>query len=93
MKGVLERDYPGIQIAGMYAPPFRALTPQEDAQIVAKINESRPDFIWIGLGAPKQEECKVIARPGVYLERRKRSVGLYAVHTMTTTCSGAYNNL
>lgn len=56
MKGVLERDYPGIQIAGMYAPPFRALTPQEDAQIVAKINESRPDFIWIGLGAPKQEE-------------------------------------
>ena len=40
----------------MYAPPFRALTPQEDAQIVAKINEARPDFIWIGLGAPKQEE-------------------------------------
>lgn len=56
MKEVLERDYPGIQIAGMYAPPFRALTPQEDAQIVAKINESKPDFIWIGLGAPKQEE-------------------------------------
>lgn len=56
MKEVLERDYPGIQIAGMYAPPFRALTSQEDAQIVAKINESRPDFIWIGLGAPKQEE-------------------------------------
>ena len=56
MKEVLERDYPGIQIAGMYAPPFRALTTQEDAQIVAKINESRPDFIWIGLGAPKQEE-------------------------------------
>ena len=56
MKEVLERDYPGIQIAGMYAPPFRVLTPQEDAQIVAKINEDRPDFIWIGLGAPKQEE-------------------------------------
>ena len=56
MKEVLERDYPGIQIAGMYAPPYRALTPQEDAQIVAKINEARPDFIWIGLGAPKQEE-------------------------------------
>lgn len=56
MREVLERDYPGIEIAGMYAPPFRALTPQEDAQIVAKINASRPDFIWIGLGAPKQEE-------------------------------------
>lgn len=56
MREVLERDYPGIEIAGMYAPPFRALTSQEDAQIVAKINKSRPDFIWIGLGAPKQEE-------------------------------------
>ena len=56
MREVLERDYPGIEIAGMYAPPFRALTSQEDAQIVAKINESKPDFIWIGLGAPKQEE-------------------------------------
>lgn len=56
MREVLERDYLGIEIAGMYAPPFRALTSQEDAQIVAKINESRPDFIWIGLGAPKQEE-------------------------------------
>ena len=56
MKEVLERDYPGIQIAGMYAPPFRALTPQEDAQIVAKINEARPDFIWVGVGAPNKEE-------------------------------------
>lgn len=56
MRKVIERDYPGMEIAGMYAPPFRTLTPQEDAEIVEKINESRPDFIWIGLGAPKQEE-------------------------------------
>ncbi len=56
MRKVIERDYPGMEIAGMYAPPFRTLTPQEDAEIVEKINKSRPDFIWIGLGAPKQEE-------------------------------------
>lgn len=56
MRKVIERDYPGMEIAGMYAPPFRTLTPQEDAGIVEKINNSRPDFIWIGLGAPKQEE-------------------------------------
>lgn len=56
MRKVIERDYPGMEIAGMYAPPFRTLTPQEDAGIIEKINNSRPDFIWIGLGAPKQEE-------------------------------------
>ena len=56
MRKVIERDYPGMEIAGMYAPPFRTLTPQEDAEIIEKINNSRPDFIWIGLGAPKQEE-------------------------------------
>lgn len=51
----LERVYQGIQIVGMYAPPFRDLTIEEDAEIVNSINEKKPDFIWIGLGAPKQE--------------------------------------
>ena len=56
MRQVLERDYPGIEIAGMYAPPFRETTQEEDEQIIQQINESRPDFIWVGLGAPKQEQ-------------------------------------
>ena len=56
MRKVIERDYPGMEIAGMYAPPFRALTPEEDEQVVARINASAPDFIWVGLGAPKQEQ-------------------------------------
>lgn len=44
-----------IQIAGMYSPPFRPLTDEEDADVIRMINDSNPDFIWIGLGAPKQE--------------------------------------
>lgn len=52
----LNRDYPGIQIAGMYSPPFRSLTEEEDQAIVEKINEANADFVWIGLGAPKQEK-------------------------------------
>lgn len=51
----LERDYPGIQISGMYAPPFRPLTEGEDAAICAEINALQPDFLWVGIGAPKQE--------------------------------------
>lgn len=53
---VLEHDYPGTQIAGMYSPPFRPLTTEEDQAIVERINEVNPDFIWVGLGAPKQEK-------------------------------------
>lgn len=51
----LQHDYPGIQIAGMYSPPFRPLTEEENHLVVERINETRPDFVWIGLGAPKQE--------------------------------------
>ena len=51
----LERKYPGIKIVGMHSPPFRPLSANEDAAIVKHINEVNPDFIWVGLGAPKQE--------------------------------------
>lgn len=49
-------DYPGIQIAGMYSPPFRPMTEEEDKAIVERINETKSDFVWVGLGAPKQEK-------------------------------------
>ena len=55
LKIYLKENYPGVQVAGMYSPPFRALSKVEDAKIVDTINESRADFVWIGLGAPKQE--------------------------------------
>lgn len=51
----LRKKYPGIQIAGMYSPPFRALTPEEDKAVIENINATKPDFVWVGLGAPKQE--------------------------------------
>lgn len=52
----LTSNYPGIQIAGMYSPPFRPLTEEEDKAIIERINETKPDFVWVGLGAPKQEK-------------------------------------
>ena len=51
----LRERFPGIQIAGTYAPPFRPVTPEEDAMIVERINAARPDIVWIGLGAAKEE--------------------------------------
>ena len=49
-------NYPNIQIVGMYSPPFRPLTKEEDEDIIKRINETKPHFVWIGLGAPKQEK-------------------------------------
>jgi len=61
-EGVAERlaenlcaRYPGLQVAGLECPPFRPLTPPEDAAAVERINAAQPDIVWVGLGAPKQE--------------------------------------
>ena len=55
LKHNLMKEYPNLEIAGVYAPPFRQLTKEEDKDIIQKINEAAPDFLWVGLGAPKQE--------------------------------------
>ncbi len=40
----------------MYSPPFRDITPEEDAEDIRRINDSGADIVWVGLGAPKQEK-------------------------------------
>lgn len=52
----LTTRYPGLLVAGYKSPPFRALTPEEVEADIRAINETRPDFVWIGLGLPKQEK-------------------------------------
>ena len=39
----------------MYSPPFRPLTPGEDAAVIRRINETKPDFVWSAWVPPKQE--------------------------------------
>ncbi len=41
---------------GAYSPPFRPLTPSEQAQVCQHINESGAQLIWVCLGCPKQEK-------------------------------------
>ncbi|WP_242826900.1 WecB/TagA/CpsF family glycosyltransferase [Butyrivibrio sp. MC2013] len=56
LKENLEKRYPGIVIKGMYSPPFRKLSEEEDKEHVEMINAAGADIVWIGLGAPKQEK-------------------------------------
>jgi N-acetylglucosaminyldiphosphoundecaprenol N-acetyl-beta-D-mannosaminyltransferase len=51
----VRRDYPRHRIAGSYSPPFRPLTPSEETAIIDRINDARPDVLWVALGMPKQD--------------------------------------
>ena len=52
----LQRQFPGLPIAGTHAPPFRSLSPQEEANDVARIHQSGARVVFVGLGCPKQEQ-------------------------------------
>lgn len=51
----LIEQYPKLEIVGLYSPPFRKLSESEDKEIIESINKANADFVWVGLGAPKQE--------------------------------------
>ncbi|HYB98189.1 MAG TPA: WecB/TagA/CpsF family glycosyltransferase [Candidatus Limnocylindrales bacterium] len=51
----LRRRAPGLQIAYSYCPPFRPLTAEEDAAVVADIRSSGARILFVGLGCPRQE--------------------------------------
>jgi N-acetylglucosaminyldiphosphoundecaprenol N-acetyl-beta-D-mannosaminyltransferase len=55
LKAAMESAYPGLLVVGMFQPPFRELTREEDREAVACINAARPDIVWVGLSTPKQE--------------------------------------
>lgn len=49
--------YPEITENFMYySPAFMNKAKKESGEVINKINAFEPDFIWVGLGAPKQEE-------------------------------------
>lgn len=51
----LSRRFPGLRIVGSYTPPFRALNPSEQEQLISQVCQLQPDIIWVGLSTPKQE--------------------------------------
>lgn len=47
--------FPGLVVAGTYSPPFRALTQEEDSEIIQAIEGAQANIVWVGLSTPKQE--------------------------------------
>jgi N-acetylglucosaminyldiphosphoundecaprenol N-acetyl-beta-D-mannosaminyltransferase len=70
LRAALKEQYEGIEIAGTHSPPFRDLDAAEEDAVAAEIMETKPDFVWVGLGMPKQEKWMLRNKhryPGVAL--------------------------
>ncbi len=52
---VLRHRFPNLKVTYAFSPPFRALTEEEDAEIVQHINRSGVNILFIGLNTPKQD--------------------------------------
>lgn len=55
-KARLEEFFPGVQIVGCHTPPHREFTPEDTAEMIAKIHEAETDALFVALGAPRQDE-------------------------------------
>ena len=55
LRQTLTREYPGLAVAGMDAPPFRPLSEAEEAEALDRIRAAKPDYLWVALGAPRQD--------------------------------------
>ena len=50
-------DFPNIQVAGTFSPPYKQCFSEEDNDVmIKKINTSGADVLWVGMTAPKQEK-------------------------------------
>ncbi len=51
----LQKQFPGLRVVGAVAPPFRALTDTEEADLAARVAAAKPDLFWVGLSLPERE--------------------------------------
>jgi N-acetylglucosaminyldiphosphoundecaprenol N-acetyl-beta-D-mannosaminyltransferase len=70
MRARLADEFPGIRVAGLTAPPFgRSMPDEANERIVDAVNAARPDVVWVGMTAPKQEKW-------IHQNRHRLRVGL-----------------
>jgi N-acetylglucosaminyldiphosphoundecaprenol N-acetyl-beta-D-mannosaminyltransferase len=68
LKKIAERMgqmYPSLTLCGTLSPPFRPWSEVENGEMIAVINASKPDVLWVGMTAPKQEKWVFNNRHGL----------------------------
>lgn len=66
---LLERNYPGVQIVGTFAPPEDNLIRMDHTEILRKIHAVNPDILLVAFGNPKQEKW-------IWMHRKRLGVPL-----------------
>ncbi len=62
----MRTDFPNLKVAGAYSPPFKpAFSDEDNRRMRDAINEARPDVLWVGMTAPKQEKWTYENRTGL----------------------------
>lgn len=51
----LEQRFPGLRVVGAYSPPLGEFSHAVDRAIVHMINQAAPAFLFVALGAPRQD--------------------------------------
>jgi N-acetylglucosaminyldiphosphoundecaprenol N-acetyl-beta-D-mannosaminyltransferase len=49
-------DFPSLILCGMLSPPFGSWNEEQNRRMVQVINDAKPDVLWVGMTAPKQEK-------------------------------------
>jgi N-acetylglucosaminyldiphosphoundecaprenol N-acetyl-beta-D-mannosaminyltransferase len=53
----MKYDFPSINVLGTYSPPFQAeFNDEENLLMIEAVNRVKPDILWVGMTAPKQEK-------------------------------------
>jgi len=57
MRYKMESDFPNIRVVGTFSPPFKEESShEENLMMIETINRAKPDVVWVGMTAPKQEK-------------------------------------
>lgn len=75
----VKEKYPKLNVCGYEPSIFRELTDDEIIELESRINNSKADFVWIGIGAPRQE---------ILMHRMKEKT-----NSIMTGVGGAFNIL
>ena len=52
----MQEEFPALELCGTISPPFRGWNVDENQAMLEQINDARPDVLWVGMTAPKQEK-------------------------------------
>lgn len=55
LTAAVQKDYPGVRIAGAWAPEFGPVDNSMIDECVSRVTEANPDIVWVALGSPKQD--------------------------------------